>query len=200
MRRIMPQDASFTDLMRRVRLGDQDAASDLVRRYESAIRRMVRFHLDPRLRSSLDSMDICQSVMGSFFYRTALGQYDLKQPDDLIKLLVTMAQNKLTDQIRRKTTARRGKDFVRAGSYDEVEVAGTDPSPSRVVSGREMLQLAMAQLTPDERYLADQRVLGRSWSELADELGKTPEALRKRFERAVERVSKQLNLDGADVE
>jgi RNA polymerase sigma-70 factor (ECF subfamily) len=145
-------------------------------------------------------MDICQSVMGSFFYRAALGQYDLNQPDDLIKLLVTMAQNKLTDQIRRKTTARRGKDFVRADSYDEVEVAGTDPSPSRVVRGREMLQLAMAQLSPDERYLADQRVLGRSWSELADELGKTPEALRKRFERAVERVSKQLNLDGADVE
>jgi RNA polymerase sigma factor (sigma-70 family) len=196
----MAEDASFTDLMRRVRLGDQDAAADLVRRYELAIRRTVRFHLDPRLRSTLDSMDICQSVMGSFFYRAALGQYDLDQPNDLIKLLVTMAQNKLTDQIRRRTTARRGKDFVRAGSYDQVEVVDTDPSPSRVLGGREMLQLAMARLTPDERYIADQRVQGRSWAELASELGRTPEALRKRYERAVERVAKQLNFDGTDIQ
>ena len=72
----MAEDASFIDLVRRVRLGDQDAAADMVRRYESAIRYTVRFRLDPRLRSTLDSMDICQSVMGSFFYRAALGQYE----------------------------------------------------------------------------------------------------------------------------
>ena len=55
----------------------------------------------------------------------------------------------------------------------------------------------MAQLTPDA-HLAEQRVQGRTWAELAFELGKTPEAFRKRYERAVERVAKQLNFDGTD--
>ena len=60
-------------------------------------------------------MDICQSVMGSFFYRAALGQYELEKPDDLVRLLVTMARNKLADQARRQTTDRRGKGMVRVG-------------------------------------------------------------------------------------
>ena len=67
-------DESFTDLISRVRGGDEHAATDLVRRYEPEIRREVRFLLrDPFLRRSFDSMDICQSVMGSFFLRAALG-------------------------------------------------------------------------------------------------------------------------------
>ena len=40
----MPDNPSIDDLIRRVRAGDQDAASELVKRYEPAIRRAVRFH------------------------------------------------------------------------------------------------------------------------------------------------------------
>src|SRR5262245_23610315 len=60
-----PEDGgpSFDELMRRVRAGDEQAAADLVRRYEPAIRRAVRVRLrDPQLRRLLDSIDICQSV------------------------------------------------------------------------------------------------------------------------------------------
>jgi RNA polymerase sigma-70 factor (ECF subfamily) len=92
----------FADLLRRVRAGDQDAASELVRQFEPAIRRAIRIQLrDHRLRRLLDSMDICQSVMGSFFVRAAMGQYELRKAEDLLKLLATMARNKLA------TTARR---------------------------------------------------------------------------------------------
>ena len=106
------EETPFPDLLRRVRAGDQDAAVELVRRYESAIRRAVRIKLlDSRLTEALESMDICQSVMGSFFYRAALGQYEMEKPEDLVRLLVTMARNKLTDQVRRQTTERRGRGF-----------------------------------------------------------------------------------------
>ena len=40
-------------------------------------------------------MDICQSVLGSFFVRAATGQYKLETPEHLLKLLTTMARNKL---------------------------------------------------------------------------------------------------------
>jgi hypothetical protein len=34
-------------------------------------------------------------VLGSFFVRAALGQYELNRPEQLFKLLASMAHNKL---------------------------------------------------------------------------------------------------------
>ena len=125
--------------------------------YESTIRRAVRIKLvDARLKGLLDSMDICQSVLGSFFYRAALGQYDLERPDDLVRLLVTMARNKLADQARRQSTERRGKGMIRVGDAAEIDVPGGDPTASRVASGRDVLLAAKEQLGADERWLAEE--------------------------------------------
>ena len=64
----MADETPFPDLITRVRGGDSAAAAELVRRYEPAIRRVVRLRLtDQRLRRAFDSMDVCQSVLGSFF-------------------------------------------------------------------------------------------------------------------------------------
>src|SRR5436305_12736501 len=104
----MSEEPSFRDLIARVRGGDERAATDLVRRYEPAIRRAVRFRLtDPRLRRTCDSMDVCQSVLLSFFVRAASGQYDLESPEQLLRLLTTMARNKLLNQARQQHAARR---------------------------------------------------------------------------------------------
>jgi hypothetical protein len=59
----MSEDQSFVDFLRRIRAGDQDAAAELLRLYEPAIRLEVRRRLnDPSLYPLLGSMDICQSV------------------------------------------------------------------------------------------------------------------------------------------
>jgi RNA polymerase sigma-70 factor (ECF subfamily) len=78
-------DNSFAELIHRIRNGDARAAEELVRRYEPAIRLEVRMRLgDVRLRRAFDSMDICQSVLGSFFVRAVAGQYDLNEPEQLM--------------------------------------------------------------------------------------------------------------------
>ncbi len=45
------------------------------------------------------------------------------------------------------------------------------------------------RLTVDERYLVEQRALGREWSDLAAELGCDVEALRASLRQALNRVS-----------
>ncbi len=192
----MGEETAFPELLRRVRAGDQDAAVELVSRYESAIRRAVRIKLmDSQLRGALESMDICQSVMGSFFYRAALGQYEMEKPEDLVRLLVTMARNKLADQVRRETAKRRGRGKTRRIDLAEIDPPGTDPTASRVAAARELLEAAWTRLTPEERWIAEQRAAGRAWAELAAETGSTPEAVRKKHARAVDRVSNELGLD-----
>jgi RNA polymerase sigma factor (sigma-70 family) len=195
---MVPDDNQFRELIQRVRAQDQDAASELMGRYESAIRRVVRIHLrDPHLRRVLDSMDICQSVLASFFFRTALGQYELETPEQLLSLLASITRNKLTNQVQRLRAQRR--DLRRDASLADEAIALVDPAsdPSRQASAREILERIRAGLGEQERYLAEQRGLGRSWKDLAEELGGTDVALRKKLTRALNRVMKELGVDEA---
>src|SRR5262249_16005659 len=58
--------------IRRIRAGDEQAALELVRSFEPLIRRQIRLQLEAKRLSRLfDSLDVCQSVLKSFFFRTA---------------------------------------------------------------------------------------------------------------------------------
>jgi RNA polymerase sigma factor (sigma-70 family) len=191
----MTDDSTFQEFIRRIRAGDEQAAVELVRLYEPAIRVEVRIRLsDPRLFRAFDSMDICQSVLFSFFARAAMGQYDLDRPDQLLRLLVIIARNKVAFQTRRQRAQRR--DHRRNLTLEGAQtLAAADPSPSRQLAGKELLREIRQRLSVAELELADLRAEGREWSEIAAQLGGTPQARRKQLARAVNRVAHQLGFE-----
>jgi RNA polymerase sigma-70 factor (ECF subfamily) len=192
----MTPDHSFRDLVRRVRSGDEAAAAELVRHYGETLRRAVRARLtDANLRRVLDSMDICQSVLASFFVRAAAGQYDLHSPRQLVRLLEAMAHNKLLRQVERLRAGRRDYERCQEGGLEAGELADSAPGPYEVAEGRELLAQFLSRLSEQERRLADLRALGRSWKDIAGEVGGNPDALRIQLTRAVNRVARQLGLD-----
>ena len=182
----------FDEFIRRVRGGDAVAAEQLVRYYEPEIRVEVRHWLrlrDPRLRRVFDSMDICQSVMADFFVRSALGDFDISDPSRLVRLLIGMASNKLAERARHHQRAKRD---VRAVVPLEAVGADAHPdgeTPSRVASARDMLARCRGLLDAAERRMGDLRGRGEGWAAIAAELGGTPEARRKQFARALDRVA-----------
>jgi RNA polymerase sigma-70 factor (ECF subfamily) len=185
----------FQDLIRRIRSGDQDAAAELVRTYEKEIRRTIRVRLsDARLRRSLDSLDICQSVLGNFFVRAGAGQFDLDRPDQLLRLLVTMAHNKVIDRVRMEQA--RGLDRRRDDSAALAAAPAVQETPSQIAAGKELLENARNLLNEDERAVADLRVQGLDWNAIATRLGRSPDAVRKQLERALDRVVRALGLAG----
>jgi RNA polymerase sigma factor (sigma-70 family) len=191
----MSPDPSFHDLIRRVRARDDRAAEELLRRYEPAVRVAVRVRLtDPNLRRWLDSMDICQSIFLNFFVRAASGQFELETPEQLLKLLATMARNKVTNHALHQRAARRDQRRVQKGGLEEDTLIAPDPSASRVVANRELLEEVRTRLSEGERHLADLRALGRSWPEIAAELGDEADTLRMRLNRAIDRVARELRL------
>ena len=187
---------TFTELLRRVRAGDQDAALELVRDYEPEIRREVRLRLtDPKLRRTIDSLDICQSVFGNFFVRAAAGQFDLVRPEDLLRLLVKMARNKVIDRHRRERVRSSRARPAPATVTPRNEPTDPGPSPSSIASGKELLDEARRRMTDEERQIADARTRGQTWEEVAKSCGGNAEALRKRLARACDRVVAELGLD-----
>jgi RNA polymerase sigma factor (sigma-70 family) len=189
------QGPSFDDFMRRIRAGDESAAMELVERYEPAIRRAVRVRLrDRRLRRLVETVDICQSVFASFFVRTSLGQYDLETPDKLVRLLVTIARNKVAHQANKEHAACRDQRRINpAAAIGDLPAPGG--SPSRQLAARELVAEARKRMTEDELLLLERREQGLGWAAIASELGGSPDGQRVRLARAVARVSKELGLD-----
>src|SRR5262245_15959970 len=190
-------DRHFADFMRRIRAGDEQAAADLVRQYEPLIRREIRLGLtEPGLCRVLDSMDICQSVMASFFVQAACGRYDLEEPGQVVNLLIAMARNKLAFAVRRERAQRRDVRRLDAIGVDELNpVDGAADTPSQLVAGDELLRLVRERFSPEERQLAERRALGQDWAGIAAEMGGTAEARRHQLTRALDRVTQQLGLN-----
>jgi RNA polymerase sigma-70 factor (ECF subfamily) len=195
----LPADPEFADFLARIRAGDDRAAEELVRKYESAVRTNIRIRLtDPKLKRLLESVDICQSVLASFFVRAAAGQFDLETPAQLVALLMKMAQNKLAMQARHhhaeQRDQRRAVDLAAQGG--EVEAGGA--GPATLAANRDLLEAFRARLTEEERTVADRRAAGQGWAEIAQALGGTADQRRVQYTRAVDRAAAELGLNSEE--
>jgi RNA polymerase sigma factor (sigma-70 family) len=189
----------FQDLIRRVRQGDQEAAAELVRSYEPAIRRAARIRItNKRLQRLFDSADISQSVFASFFVRASLGQYDIDTPKRLLNLLLSMSHKKLINYVRKEQAARRDYRRVEDDLHVQKRILAKDSNPSQQAALVELLREFRARLSPDEQHLTDLRAAGQEWAQIAAQLGEGPEALRKKLARAISRIANELGLDAFD--
>jgi RNA polymerase sigma factor (sigma-70 family) len=188
-----PESADFVDFLRRIRAGDEAAASELVRRFEPLIRREVRMRLgDERLRRAFDSVDVSQSVLAYFLARAANGQYELDRPDQLVRLLLTMARNRLISRARseRRLVRNVGRLSTEPGALEQAIDAR--PSPSEILSRKEEIELLKTSLGDEEREVFELRSQGLSWEDVASQLGGTGQSRRMQLSRGLKRLASKL--------
>ncbi|MEI8022386.1 MAG: sigma-70 family RNA polymerase sigma factor [Schlesneria sp.] len=185
----------FAEFIRRIRSGDETAVRELIQQYEQELRIIARGRINnSRLRSLFDSSDVCQSILANFLARVAIGQFDLESPQDLLNLLATMVRNKIKDYTRGQNRQRRDSHRLYQQNIDDLDLAGTDETPSVFVANKEFLEKFFDHLTKEERQIADMRRDGQTWEQISAGLGEPSEALRRRFSRALDRVSSELGL------
>jgi RNA polymerase sigma-70 factor (ECF subfamily) len=195
----MTETTAFVDLLQRVRAGEQHAAAELVRAYEPAIRLEVRLRLrDRRLRRLFDSLDVCQSVLATFFQRAAAGQFHLEQPNDLLKLLLVIARTKVALHVRRALCPTRHPGAWPESDEGAWATAAPGPRPDELVADQELVALLRERLSTEERQLADLRAQDHCWADIAATVGGTPQARRRQLARAFERVLRELGLEAHD--
>ena len=179
----------FQELIRLARAGDEDAAARLTREFEPYIRRFVRFRLQSRsnhdrLRPELDSADICQSIFKSLFVGLRDGRFVLNQPEQLQKLLSGMVRFKVATKARRLSVTLR-EVLDRDAPQEWVD---SGPGPEKVVDDKDLLEAILKQFTSEELDLLIRRLHEQPWAAIAESVGGTAEALRKKLARALERV------------
>ena len=120
-------------------------------------------------------MDVCQSVLASFFVHVAIGAYVLHEPRQLVALLTKMAQNKLNMR------ARASIGIVATSVVSQPRLLRkrtwflTLPGPLRQAAGKELLDRTLAMMTPEIRAIAVRRMRDEAWADIASALGGTAE-------------------------
>jgi RNA polymerase sigma-70 factor (ECF subfamily) len=194
----MSELSAFRNLIHGVRAGNEQAAGELVRQYETVVRRQLRWYMsDPKLYRLYDADDVCQMVLASFFIRAAAGQYDLDRPEQLANLLVSMTRNKIA-LLARKRRARPADRRRIEDSELEDKVVAKGPAPSTEIRIRELLQEVHQRLNQEERQLKALRDEGWSWDHIASCLGGTPAGRCKQLNRALNRVAHELGINDDD--
>jgi hypothetical protein len=189
--------STFDDLLERARRGEPDATEWLVREFEPEIRREAGFLLRRnRLARKVEQSDICQSVMRRLFVGLYAGRFDVAEPEDLARLLKQMVKNRVTDAARYWKAGARDyqRDVEPAPDTPRDPVAAQSTASQRVMRD-ELVAEFERRLTPEELTILGLRRDKVGWAEVAARVDSdNPEAIRKRFERAVDRVCADLDL------
>ena len=94
----MAQDDSFEAVMARLRVGEDDAADAILRRFTRRLIALTRTQLVSLPRAKVEIEDVVQSVYKSFFARYGQGQFDLDDWNDLWGLLTVITLRKCANR------------------------------------------------------------------------------------------------------
>jgi RNA polymerase sigma-70 factor (ECF subfamily) len=180
--------SNIQELLARIKEGDDEAARELLKRYEPKIRLVVRRQLPRLLRSRFDSIDFLQSIWGSFFHKIQTGANDLMEEQNLITFLAWAARNKVIDEYRRAATQRqdirREEKLESRSDKDDCLAAGD--SPSQLAQAHETYDRLRDLLPADRQVILELKAAGYSSREIGGRLGIS--------ERTVQRVLEDLKV------
>lgn len=170
-------------LLRRLRGGEQDAATALYVRYAGRLQAVAKSQTSSSLASRFDPEDVVQSVFRTFFRRATEGQYDVPEGEELWKLLLVISLNKIRALAAYHKAAKRDVTTTITISPGDASPGGaTQEQALRVLEM--IIDEALADLPEVQRDIIRLRIEGHGVEDIA---GKT-----KRSKRSVERALQQF--------
>lgn len=179
-------EGEFRDLIARLRLGDEEAAAEVVGRFVRRLRALAWDRLAAADRGRGEAEDAVQSALGSFFARQARGGFAVDDWEDLWALLALITVRKCHRRRERALAARRGAGRVVALAEADGwgDVAGREPTPLEAAALADLVARLLDGLGPDEAVVARGLLEGRTADEIAEGLDCS--------ERTVRRVRQRL--------
>lgn len=175
------------DDVRRARAGDHTAIARILARYRARLERVIEARSTPKLRSQTRGSDILQSVFVQVL--TSMKSFRGDTADECAAWLVRIAENKVRDANRRFDAAkRRGATALTHDPEDPRTRSGGMGAPSSPLTNEEEIRVfatAFSRLKPEYQRVISLRV-GKQMThaEIAVEMERTEEAIRKLFQRA----------------
>jgi RNA polymerase sigma-70 factor (ECF subfamily) len=178
-------DPSDQSLLSRFKRGQADASTRLYLRYAGRLHALAARQSGADLARRVDPEDIVQSVFRTFFRRASQGEYVVPDGEEIWKLLLVIALNKVRAAAAHHRAAKR--DVGRTAGGDALDHAAGAES-GRDETGLAILRMvvdeALAQLPEAQRQMIELRIEGHEVEEIARQTG--------RSKRSVERVLQEF--------
>lgn len=192
--------AESSILLRQARAGSDEALGDLFELCGEKLLALIRIRLGPSLRREVDSQDILQQTFLKAFQK--IDQFEGPDRDTLMGWLATIAWNEIRDQADHYQRLKRDAQ-LRATWYSSFDPAErqlhTEVSRIALRDDTRLLVEAIDRLATDHREaILLRRFEELTFQEVGDRLGRTPEAARKLFARAMSALTLEMHaLRGA---
>ncbi len=186
-----PSDGS---LLRRFRVGEQDAATRLYLRYAQRLRGLATKQTGQELRTRLDPEDIVQSVFRTFFRRAKEGHYQVPDGEELWKLFLVIGLHKIRDAAVFHRAARR--DVSRTHSLPERTASYSDPesqNDSAETTLRIVIDELLEQLSESQRQIVMLRLDGSQVDEIATQTRRSKRTVERTLQKFRELLRRQLD-------
>jgi RNA polymerase sigma-70 factor (ECF subfamily) len=187
-------------LLRRLRGGSEDAATQLYLRYANRLRALARTKVSPDLAPRVDVEDIVQSVFGSFFRGASRGDYDVPAGEELWKLFLVIALNKIRAKGAYHRAAKRDVRLTAGGE-------GLEQLPAESPAEQDAIAYAVLRMTIDEalqglpeqyRRMLVLRVEGHEVDEIARQTGRSKRTVERVLQECRKKLSELLEREGAE--
>jgi RNA polymerase sigma factor (sigma-70 family) len=179
----MPSREFISDqsLLRRIQSGHSDASTQLYLRYAQRLQALVASKSSPDLARRVDAEDIVQSVFRTFFRRAALGDYSVPEGEQLWKLLLVIALNKVRAEGAYHRAAKRDVRQTRGGeAFEQAIESGRGNDEIALATLRMVIEDLLAGMPEANRRVIELRIEGNEVKEITE--------LTQRSKRTVERV------------
>ena len=184
--------AETRELFERARGGSPDALDAFFERSARKLLPFIRLRLGRTLRAEVESRDILQAVLCKSFERLT----QVRDPAAVMGWLARMAENEIRDRADYQQRERRD-----AARRAPVEDAAGVPAPVRqalslaiVTEETERLARALESLPDAQRdVIVLRKIEELSFPEMAGRLGKSEDACRMAFSRAMAALTLKLN-------
>jgi RNA polymerase sigma-70 factor (ECF subfamily) len=177
-----PREAiSDRSLLQRFQRGQSDASTQLYLRYAQRLHALVVAQSSPDLARRVDPEDIVQSVFRTFFRRAAQGDYSVPAGEEMWKLLLVIALNKVRAAGAYHRAAKRDVRLTMGGeTFDRAIESERGPDESALTILRMVIDELLEGMPAAHRQMIELRIEGHEVDEIAQKV--------QRSKRSVERV------------
>ncbi len=175
-------------LVRRLRGGDENAASQLYDRYSRRLMSMIGKKMCSRMRRSTEPEDVVQSVLRSVFMGVRSGHYEAPAGSTLWNLMAIIAMRKLQKRYREMNQPSKGGDRRLDETIDWDEVIDGQSLEVLEEGIREFLE----PLRPAEKEIVTLRLHQYSVEEISQRIGRSRRSIERILQRCRSQLSAQL--------
>ena len=184
-----PQRFSDTSLLVRFQAGEDDAATALYTRYAERLMALANRNAGDDLSARVDAEDIVQSVFRTFFRRVSDGHYMIPEGEELWKLLLVIALNKVRMIAEHHRAAKRDISHTRSIGQQEF-VRPADATDVLRMTIDDVLQT----LPEPHQQVVRARIDGYEIAEIAQRVSLSRRSVERILQSFRKRLRKSLNL------